>query len=332
MNAKQTAIILALLAAALYAINIPFSKLLLARVEPTMLAGLLYIGAGLGVGGLMLLKKAAGKAETVDYLEKQDLPYTVAMVALDIAAPIFLMYGISRTNAANVSLLNNFEIVATSLIALLVFREKISGKLWAAIALVVAAGILLGFEGSEALVLNRGSLFVLAACLCWGIENNCTRSLSQKSSGQIVVVKGLGSGTGGIVVALLLGESFPDPAYLALTMALGFVAYGLSINCYILAQKHLGAAKTSAFYSVAPFLGVGFSFLFLGEQPGGRFYAALAVMALSTLLMVKDTLGTDALLPGYTHTHAHKHGPTVHTHAHRHASLSPLHIHHHAHE
>ncbi len=331
MNRKRIAVFFALLAAALYAVNVPFSKLLMTQVQPTMLAGLLYIGAGLGIGTMMLVKKAMGRPAPADLLGRTDLPYTIAMVVLDIAAPIFLMYGIARTNAANVSLLNNFEIVATSVIALAVFREKISGKLWAAIMLVVLSGIILGFEGAEGFVLNKGSLFVLAACLCWGIENNCTRSISDKSSEQIVVVKGLGSGMGGILVALVTGEAFPPVGYLFLTMLLGFVAYGLSINFYIMAQKDLGAAKTSAFYSVAPFLGVGFSFLLLGEQPGTQFYLALSVMLLSTILMVRDTLGQEAMLPGYTHSHAHKHGNTVHTHEHRHVSMSPIHMHLHGH-
>ncbi len=332
MAQKRTAVFFALLAAALYAINVPFSKLLIAQVQPTMLAGLLYIGAGVGIGCMMLAKKTMGRPAPNNLLGKADLPYTIAMVVLDIAAPIFLMYGISQANAANVSLLNNFEIVATSLIALVIFKEKISLKLWIAIILVVISGIILGFEGAEGFVLNKGSLFVLAACLCWGIENNCTRSISDKSSEQIVIVKGLGSGAGGITVALILGESFPPVIYFVLTMLLGFVAYGLSINFYIMAQKHLGAAKTSAFYSVAPFLGVGFSFLFLGEQPGVQFYIALAVMILSTVIMVKDTMGKEAVLPGYTHSHAHKHGNTVHTHEHRHASLNPVHMHLHSHE
>ncbi len=331
MNNKRIAVFFALLAAALYAINVPFSKLLMSQVQPTMLAGLLYIGAGVGIGAMMLVKKRIDRPASADLLGRADLPYTIAMVVLDIAAPIFLMYGISQTNAANVSLLNNFEIVATSIIALLVFKEKISVKLWAAIILVVLSGIILGFEGTEGFVLNKGSLFVLAACLCWGIENNCTRSISDKSSEQIVVVKGLGSGTGGVIVAMMIGESFPPILYLLLTMLLGFVAYGLSINFYIMAQKDLGAAKTSAFYSVAPFLGVGFSFLFLGEQPGLQFYLALAVMILSTMIMVKDTMGKEAVLPGYTHSHAHKHGNTIHTHQHWHTTINPVHIHLHGH-
>ncbi len=332
MKNKQAAIFFALLAAALYAVNVPVSKLLLTQVAPSMLAGFLYIGAGVGIGCAMLVKRAMGKNRQAEYLGKGDLPYTVAMVVLDIAAPILLMYGIQSTSSANVSLLNNFEIVATSVIALVIFKEKISGKLWAAIGLVTLAGVILGFEGREGLAFNKGSLFVLGACLCWGIENNCTRSISDKSSEQIVVVKGLGSGLGGIAVALMTGESFPAVGPLVLTMLLGFVAYGLSINFYILAQSSLGAAKTSSFYAIAPFMGVAFSFVLLGEKPGLQFYVALGLMVLGTAVMIKDTLGSEKMLPGYTHTHEHRHGDHVHTHAHRHVSISPLHIHLHGHE
>ncbi len=286
-------VLLAVLAAALYAVNTPFSKLLLSGVSPTMLAGLLYLGAGVGMGALLLTKRLLALPDSQARLARADLPYTVAMVALDIAAPIFLMFGIAATSPANVSLLNNFEIVATSVIAFAVFGERISRRLWLAIVLVVAASAILGFEGVGALSFDRGSLLVLCACLCWGVENNCTRSISHKSSQQIVLVKGLGSGAGSVVTALLLGEQLPKLWYLLAALALGFVAYGLSINFYIMAQKRLGAAKTSAFYSIAPFLGVGFSFLLLRESPEPQFWAALVIMLAATAVMVKDTLKGD---------------------------------------
>src|SRR5699024_7926415 len=142
-------------------------------------------------------------------LTKKELPYTIGMVVLDIIAPILLMFGISRTNVANVSLLNNFEIVATSLIALVIFKEVISRKLWAAIGLVTVASAILSFEGSSAFVFNEGSLFVFGACICWGFENNCTKMISNKSSEEIVIIKGCFSGLGSFIVALILGESIP---------------------------------------------------------------------------------------------------------------------------
>ncbi len=295
MKNKKIAVAFAIAAAALYAINVPISKLLQesAGVTPTMLAGFLYLGAGIGIGIMLLVKKATKHDINTDWLEKKDLPYTVGMVVLDIAAPIFLMLGIASTAAANVSLLNNFEIVATSVIALVIFKEKISPRLWSAIVLVVIASVILSFEGEGAFVFGKGSLYVILASVCWGLENNCTRSISDKSSEEIVIIKGLFSGTGSILVAFMIGEKLPSVAAIFAVMLLGFVAYGLSINFYIMAQKTLGAAKTSAFYSVAPFLGVGFSFIILREAPKYRFNIAFLIMTLATVIMTVDTLKSD---------------------------------------
>ena len=223
-------------------------------------------------------------------MTRKELPYTIAMVMLDILAPILLMIGIGKTNSANVSLLNNFEIVATSVVALFVFAEIITKKLWIAISLVTIASVILSFEGLDAFAFNEGSWFVLGACVCWGFENNCTKMISNKSSEEIVIIKGCFSGLGSLLVAIMLGESVPPFVWLLAVLVLGFVSYGLSINFYINAQKDLGAAKTSAYYSIAPFLGVAFSLLFVGEKPAIQFYVALVVMVISTIIMTKDTL------------------------------------------
>ncbi|MBQ8798530.1 MAG: DMT family transporter [Lachnospiraceae bacterium] len=327
MKAKKLATIYAILAAALYAINVPLSKLLLNYVEPTMMASGLYLGAGLGLFIYGLVEKKVGKSEGKEPLTKKELPYTVAMVVLDIIAPILLMVGITMTNSANVSLLNNFEIVATSLIALLIFKEVISKKLWFAIALVTIASIVLSFEGAGSFTFNQGSFFVLGACLCWGFENNCTKMISHKSSVEIVVIKGTFSGFGSLIVALVLDEPIPELQWILCVLVLGFVAYGLSIHFYIMAQKDLGAAKTSAYYSIAPFLGVAFSMLLLNERPGIRFYVALLIMVLSTYFMVKDTIELQHTHEHeHTHTHEHSHGDMVHTHEHTHVHTH-LHTH-----
>ena len=290
MKNKKLATVFAILAAALYAINIPLSKLLLTQVGSTMMAAFLYLGAGLGMLLTCTIGDLTKTRKKKDRLTKKELPYTIAMVVLDILAPILLMIGITKTNAANVSLLNNFEIVATSLIALFIFKEVITRKLWLAIGFVTIASILLSFSGLGALTFNSGSLFVLGASICWGFENNCTRMLSSKSSEQIVIIKGCFSGLGSLIVALIAGESIPSFKLILAILLLGFVAYGLSINFYIMAQKDLGAAKTSAYYSIAPFLGVAFSMLLLHERPALQFYFALFIMILSTVLMTKDTL------------------------------------------
>ena len=319
MRTKYLATIYAIGAAALYAINVPFSKILLGYVEPTMLAAFLYLGAGVGLFIYDVVSKGMGKSGTAEPLTRKELPYTIAMVVLDIIAPILLMLGIKSSSAASVSLINNFEIVATSIIALLIFKEVISKKLWIAIALVTAASVILSFEGTGALEFNTGSLLVLGACLCWGFENNCTKMISNKSSVQIVVIKGTFSGLGSLIVALVIGESLPALLWVLCALLLGFVSYGLSIHFYIMAQKDLGAAKTSAYYSIAPFLGVAFGMLILGERPGIQFYVALVVMIISTYFMIKDTIELQ-------HTHEHSH---VHTHEHRHGDV--VHVHEHVH-
>lgn len=245
------------------------------------------ISAPVSVWGFAVL---SAQSRRNSRLTRDLLPYTLGMVALDIAAPILLMLGLAHTAAAHVSLLNNFEIVATSVIALLLFHEKISRRVWAAIALITLASGLLSFEGSESLRFSAGSLLVLGACLCWGLENNCTRALSQKSAMQIVTVKGIFSGLGSLLVAFLSGEQFPEAGYVLLAMLLGFLSYGLSIFLYVRAQSTLGAARTSAFYSVNPFLAAALCLLLLRQPLSPLYPFALALMLLGLALTVRETL------------------------------------------
>lgn len=301
VKTKNTATAYAILAAALYAINIPMSKVLLNHAGAAMMAAFLYLGAGIGLLIYGSIEKFTKPGKKQERLTKKELPYTIAMTVLDIIAPILLMFGITKTNSANASLLNNFEIVATSIIALVIFKEIISLKLWLAILMVTIASAILSFEGTDAFTLNEGSLFVLGACICWGFENNCTKMISNKSSTEIVVIKGCFSGAGSFIIALLSGESVPEFKWLSAILFLGFVAYGLSIKSYIMAQQHLGAAKTSAYYSIAPFLGAAFSMVLLGERPAIQFYIALAIMTASTAVMIKDTVNP-------LHTHEHSQG------------------------
>ena len=287
-NEKAAAVCYAIAAAVFYALNVPCSKLLLDKIAPTFMAALLYLGAGTGVG-IMYLFHHKHEAQT-ERLEKKDLPYTVGMVLLDIIAPILLMLGVKLGTSANASLLGNFEIVATTLIALFIFKEKVSGKLWAAIGLITLSSIILSFGGDGSFTFSLGSLLVLGATACWGLENNCTRSISNKSTYQIVTIKGFGSGTGSLIVAVIIGEKLPEIKYILPAVVLGFVAYGLSIFTYIRAQKTLGAAKTSAYYAVAPFIGAFLSFMILHESLTIVYLIALAVMITGTAFVVSDTL------------------------------------------
>ncbi len=291
VNVVTKPVFYAILAAALYALNSPLSKLLLRDVPPTMMAGFLYLGAGLGMTVMGMVRKRTGHGGREVRLTRKDLPYTLGMIVLDIAAPIFLMIGLSRTTAANASLLNNFEIVATSLIAMLLFREQISRQLWAAIGLITLSSILLSVEDAGSFRFSVGSLFVLLACTCWGLENNCTRCLSRCDPLEIVVVKGFCSGIGSVLIGFAVGESLPVFGDIFKILLLGFVAYGLSIYFYVYAQRYLGAAKTSAYYAVAPFIGAFLSLVILREKPGVLFLIALAIMICGVWLInrpVKD--------------------------------------------
>ena len=309
MDKNVIAIGYAIAAAAFYALNIPCSKMLLAHISPVFMAGLLYIGAGLGIGILYLFHiKHESQSER---LCKKDFPYTLGMVLLDIVAPILLMFGVKYGTSSNASLLGNFEIVATTMIALFIFREKVSTRLWIAILFITTSSFILSFENTDSFNFSVGSIFVLGATICWGLENNCTRKISDKSTYQIVTIKGLCSGIGSIVVSLTTGEmNFAAlcsgigsivvslttgemnfaAKYIPLALLLGFVAYGLSIFTYIRAQKYLGAAKTSAFYAFAPFIGVLFSVVLLNEKITLRYVVAFLVMIAGTIFVVYDTL------------------------------------------
>ena len=287
-KSNSIGILLAVLAAALYAVNAPFSKLLLDYMPSTLMAGFLYLGAGLGMGVVALCRKAAKATRTEEKITKADLPYALAMIALDIAAPILLLLGLSHTTAANASLLNNFEIVATALIALMIFKERISPRLWLGIGFVVASCTLLSFEDGSSLKFSLGSLLILLACLCWGVENNCTRRLSSKDPLEIVLLKGIFSGLGSVVIGYLLGERIAQLWSVFAVLAVGCVAYGFSIFVYVYAQRLLGAARTSAYYAVAPFIGVLLSLLIFKQMPPGSFYIALALMAIGAWLCSSD--------------------------------------------
>ena len=329
---KSKAVWSAVLAAVFYAVNVPVSKLLLKNVGPTTMAALLYLGAGIGIGILSFWKKEDGQG--TEKLSKADLPYVLGMIALDIAAPIFLMFGIRYGSSANATLLGNFEIVATTLIALLFFREAVTKRLWAAIGLITLSSILLSFEGTDSFRFSFGSLLVLAATVCWGLENNCTRNISSKSTYEIVILKGIFSGLGSLAIALLTGERLPGLLTVLEVLLLGFVAYGLSIFLYVRAQSELGAAKTSAYYAVNPFIGSFLSVVFLHEELTGMYFIALAVMIAGSALVVADTLArhhAHAHTHTFTHTHdgsTHTHTVT-HTHGHDHFRTDERHGHHH---
>ncbi|MCK9312483.1 MAG: EamA family transporter [Methanocorpusculum sp.] len=315
-SGSRMAIGFALLAALLYGISSPVSKILLETTSPELMAALLYLGAGFGMFAVSLLTKLKNGKTTEAPLTKKDFPFVLGMILLDIAAPIFLMIGLSMTTAANASLLNNFEIVTTALVAFFIFHEKIDRKLRVAIVLIVAASILLTFDDMSSFSFSTGSVFVLLACLCWGFENNCTRMLSVKNPMEIVVVKGFGAGFGALVIAFFVQGMETDVQSIIAALVLGFFAYGLSIYFYVLAQRYLGAAKTSAFYAFAPFIGAGISFAVFRTELTPLYAVAALVMVIGAYFAARGGHRHFHYHAAVTHDHLHSHDDGHHTHVH----------------
>lgn len=321
----------AILAAFLFGMSAPFSKLILDIIPPLMLSSLLYFGAGIGMFIVYGIKLLSNSNHIEARLSKHELPYIVLMILLDIAAPISLMVGLTMTSASNAALLNNFEIAATSIIALFLFKESISKRLWLSISLITISSIILSIKDFSSFSFSIGSVFVLLACIFWGLENNCTRKLSIKDPLQIVIIKGIGSGFGALAISVSSQQIIWNPAYIILSLLLGFFAYGMSIFFYISAQRHLGAARTSAYYAVAPFIGVGISFLIFNEPITTSFIAASAIMILGTYLTIFEKHMHQHIHTSLVHEHRHSHNDGHHNHTHE--ALSDCeHTHLHVHE
>ena len=316
MAKNKSAILYAFMAAAFYGISSPVSKFLLLELPPAFIAALLYIGAGLGMTILNLFKSKTRNTRKEASITKRELPYIISMIGLDILAPIALMFGLSLTTPANASLLNNFEIVATSLIAMLVFKEAVGKRMWIAIGLISVASIILSFEDVNSLSFSVGSLLVLAACVFWGFENNVTRKLSSKDPLQIVVIKGFGSGIGALFIAIATQAYSFNGLFIVYALLLGFFAYGLSIYFYIMAQRQLGAARTSAYYAVAPFIGVGLSFAVFDQSITASFVVALIIMVFGAYFAAVEK-----------HHHRHTHEAIEHDHRHSHSDDHHDHVH-----
>lgn len=329
-NKSMSAVGFAILAALLYGISAPASKLLLKELSPTMMAALLYLGAGLGMLFINIFLTIGGVEKSEARMTKKDLPFIIGMILLDIAAPILLMMGLKTTHSANASLLNNFEIVATAIIAMLLFRESVGKRMWLAIGLITLSSLLLSIGESGSLSFSMGSIFVILACISWGFENNCTRMLSLKDPLQIVVIKGFGSGFGALIIAYFTRGMSYQTTFVILALCLGFVAYGLSIYFYIRAQRTLGAARTSTYYAAAPFIGVLVSWLVLKENLGTMFLIALGIMIIGNYFAVTEKHKHTHHHPELAHDHKHSHDDAHHTHSHDYlvkGEHSHLHVH-----
>lgn len=304
------ATLLAFGAAVLYALSLPLGKIFLSDVGPYSLAAYLYLGAGLGMACLVASKR---EKATLRFAQNE-IPFVIGMVILDIIAPLLLLLGLRASTAATASALTNFEIVATSIIALLLFHEAITSRTWLTIGLITIASLLMSLDGGMSF--SMGSLLILGATMCWGLENNCTRMLSHLDSSSIVLIKGMGAGVGAGIVALIVDGRIESGWITLLILLTGFATYGLSIDLYIRAQAFLGAAKTSAYYASAPFIGVALSFLLLRESVPAMFWPGLALMAIATYVLITDSIHTQ-------HTHEHTHDLVI---EHAHGSLTHSHL------
>ena len=287
-KAERYGIFLALFSAVLYALSTPFSKILLESVPSTMMAGLLYIGAGIGMGLIAFLRRKTDRKAEDGKFTKKEFPYVLGMIILDIAAPVCLMFGLGMTSAANASLLNNFEYAATALIAFFIFGEKTSGRLLAGISMTVIACMLLSFEGSTSFDFSKGSVFVLLSAVLWGIENNCTRALSEKDPMIIVILKGVFCGGTSFLLAIFMGERTENASAIVFALLLGAVSYGLSIFVFVYAQRYLGAARTSVYSAATPFIAAMISLVVFKEVPEKQYFAALAIMIFGAWLSSGD--------------------------------------------
>ena len=320
---------LALAAAALFGASTPLAKLLLADVSPIMLAGLLYLGSGLGLllwrfGGAILHPSPQGRGDggggkpepsAANPRSAQFVWLAVAVLCGGVLAPIFLLWGLVQISAASAALLLNLESVATTVIAAVIFSEQVGRRVWVATLLMLVAGGVLSWQPHTSIPLSIGALAIVVACVFWGLDNNFTRKISGGDAMQIATVKGLAAGCVNVVIALSTGAAFPPVNHLMAALLLGAFAYGVSLVLYVRALRHLGSARTGAHFATAPFVGAAIA-LGLGEHPGLIFIPALALMAVATWLLLTEH-----------HAHRHVHEPMSHTHEHVHDEH-----HHHAHD
>lgn len=332
-RSKITPIIQALLAAILFGASAPLSKTLLGEVEPIPLAAFLYLGSGIGLLGITLLKRMFQKSvEREAKIQKLDLPWLAgAVLAGGVAAPIILLFSLKSTPAATASLLLNFESVATTLMAAWFFKEAISRRAWLAIILITLSTILLSVNLDTAWGFSLGAFGIVAACIFWGIDNNFTRNISAKDPTMIVTIKGLVAGSFSLILALVMGNPLPSIGIILGAMLLGSLSYGTSIVLFIHAMRGLGAGRTSALFSTAPLSGLLLSFILFRENPGWLFLAAFPLMVAGTLFLVTEAHNHLHTHASVSHEHAHVHDDGHHIHAHA-SGIPARHSHLHTHE
>lgn len=344
MPTRFNAAFTALLAAALFGATTPLAKALLGSLSPFLLAGLFYLGSGAGLGALILARRlkgrGAGQPAGHSRFPLHDVPWLAgAIVAGGVAGPALLMLGLKTTPAATGSLLLNLEGVFTALIAWIVFRENVDTQVFLGMAAIVAGGVALSWQPGAA-GLPPGTLLLAGACACWAVDNNLTRKVSAHDAMFIACIKGLVAGLVNVALALTLGAAWPRVSITMLAMLTGFAGYGVSLVLFVVALRHLGTARTGAYFSVAPLFGVTLSWLLWPELPPPLFWIAAALMTLGVWLHIRERHEHQHAHDALDHTHRHRHdahhqhehdfawdGAEPHTHPHRHAPITHAHAH-----
>ncbi|MDR6476190.1 drug/metabolite transporter (DMT)-like permease [Paraburkholderia graminis] len=310
VKSRYSAIMTALAAAALFGAATPLAKALLGSVSPFMLAGLFYLGSGLGlcIGIVWRAFRSRGRhSGTVHRINRSELPWLIGAIATGgVAGPALLMLGLASTPAATSSLLLNLEGVLTAVIAWVLFRENVDVQVFLGMAAIVAGGVILSWHPGQVGV-PVGAILIVGACVCWAIDNNLTRKVSANDAMVIACLKGLVAGPVNLGIAIAAGASLPSPVTMAAAMMTGLAGYGISLVLFVVALRNLGTARTGAYFSVAPLFGVMLSLLMWPALPDFSFSLAAALMALGIWLHVRER-----------HEHEHSHEFLEHTHRHRH--------------
>lgn len=310
-------VIYALLASLLFGVTTPLAKALLVDVKPVLLAGLFYLGSGIGLLIYRGILRCTRETSAQPVLRRKDWFWLAGAIAFGgIIAPVFLMFGLSNTQASSASLFLNIEGVFTALIAWFVFKENFDRRIFIGMLLIVAGGIVLSFDGGG-IALSLGVVLITLACIGWAVDNNLTRKVSHFDATQIACVKGLTSGVVNVCIAIAIGAfqvSVPTLATIAAALVIGFLGYGVSLVLYVLALRNIGAARTGAYFAIAPFVGAVVSIFLFKEQTTPQLMVAAVLMAAGLYLHLTEV-----------HNHEHEHEEMEHEHEH-------VHDEHHQHE
>ena len=306
---NRTAAFYAMASAALFGLSTPAAKRLVGTIDPIVLAGVLYCGAGVGVALLRRFVRTVRAPGARDQpLRRQEIPWLAgAIIAGGLAGPVLLMLGLARTDAAAASLLLTLEGAATALMAWFIFHENFDRRIALGMLCLVGGAAVLAWSGTPTLAGISGPAAIAGACIMWALDNNLTRKVSLADPLQIVELKGLFAGPINIALGLWAGGSIPDASHALMAGIVGFFGYGVSLALFVIALRHLGSARTGAYFSTAPFLGAVVAVLVLGDSVTPQLVAAGGLMALGVWLHLTEW-----------HEHEHVHEPTEHSHSHVH--------------